>query len=268
MDYLFRKLDAVRGALKGKSVFLCLDYDGTLVPISDTPGKAILSSETRMLLRSLASNRRCQIAVISGRALADVKRRLGLDNIVYSGNHGLEIEGPRLRFKTPVSARYRAALGRIEHELSEKISLVKGVLIENKGLSLAVHFRLVRAKDVPFVKTAFHESVIHYLVSNIIQIRAGKMVLEVRPVSVWDKGKTALWLLARQRFLQGESGIVPVYIGDDLTDEDAFKAFRGLGITVYVGAPGESHARYYLNNTVDVRKFLEMLLEVLEGGIQ
>ncbi|MFH1397412.1 MAG: trehalose-phosphatase [Candidatus Omnitrophota bacterium] len=264
MYYVFKKWEKFKKKLKGKYLFIFLDYDGTLTPIVKNPERAILSGETRGRLKALSENSCSKIAIISGRSLQDVKNKFGLINIIYSGNHGLEIEGPKIRYLSRVSAEYRKILDRIKDELGQKIDSFPGAFIEDKGLSLTLHFRLVNPIQLPLVKTAFHEAVILHLVANKIKIKAGKMVLEVRPVSEWDKGKVVLWLLFRQKFAGAKAKVLPVYIGDDITDEDAFKALQHLGITIFVGKPKSSYAHYYLRNPDEVKDLLGRIIKLQE----
>lgn len=265
MKYFFNQWDSLKGKLRQKCLFLFLDYDGTLAPIAETPHKAIISKETRALLERLAEDKNCRVAVISGRGLRDIKERIGLKNIIYVGNHGLELEGPKIRFEAPVSPRYKKALNAIKNNLSQKLAVFKGAMLEDKGLSLSLHYRRADRKSIPQIKTAFHEAVIVYLVKNRIRIKPGKMVLEIRPPLEWDKGKMALWLLARQRFTGGESGVLPLYVGDDITDEDAFKALKHTAVTIFIGKPRSSYAKYYLKDTSDVRELLRRILETQKG---
>jgi len=262
MEHLFFRLNKLKSSLKGKFIFLFLDYDGTLTPIVQSPDKAIISVKTLDVLKGLSKNPHCRVAIISGRALKDIKNKIGLEGIIYAGNHGLEIDGPKLRFKAPLSMGYMAILKKIKGILKKKLSKIRRVIIEDKGLALSVHYRLVNIKDVQAVKTIFHETVAHYIISNKIKIRPGKKVLEIRPSLEWDKGKVVLWLLARLKFALGKESSVPIYIGDDITDEDAFKALRNTGWTVFVGNPGSSCAKYYLKNTQEVAEFLEQILKI------
>ncbi|PIW68245.1 MAG: trehalose-phosphatase [Candidatus Omnitrophica bacterium CG12_big_fil_rev_8_21_14_0_65_42_8] len=265
MEHLFFQLNKLKDVLKNKFIFLFLDYDGTLTPIVQNPDKAVISRKTKEVIRSLSKIPHCRMAIISGRALKDIKNKIGLEGIIYAGNHGLEIEGPKIRFKAHVSIRYRATLRKIKSILKKKLSKIKGVIIEDKGLTLSVHYRLVDIKDVQPVKTIFHEAVAHYIISNKIKIRPGKKVLEIRPPLEWDKGKIVLWLLARLKFVLGKEPCLPIYIGDDMTDEDAFRALETMGLTVFVGGSKSSHARYYLKNTQEVTEFLGQILKIKTG---
>jgi len=264
MKNLFLSWRAVKKELSGRRIMLFLDYDGTLAPIAGTPEKARIPPEVKKILNKLAKNPKYKLAVISGRAVENIKNIIGLKEIIYSGNHGLEIEGPKIKFKPLVSPGYKMILGRIKNDLEQKISSIRGAFVEDKGLSLSLHYRLADKRLIPRIKTIFHETVILYLIRNKIKIKAGKMVLEVRPPIEWDKGKVVLWLLARWRFKLGGKDIVPVYIGDDLTDEDAFRALKNKGITIFVGRPKESCAAYYLKNTAEVKEFLQRLREISE----
>lgn len=247
-----------------KHIILFLDYDGTLAPIAAVPSKAVLPHETRKLLNELVRTSYCSLAIISGRTLGDIKRIAGVKGIIYSGNHGLEMEGPEFKFKAPVSRRFKDILKKIKHDLEARLSSIKGVLLEDKSLSLSLHYRLVNKKDVARVKTIFHESVIFYLVRDRVKIRTGKMVLEVRPPGEWDKGRVVLWILARQKVKLKKIALAPIYIGDDKTDEDAFRALKGKGMTIFVGRPGASSAKYYLRNTKEVMVLLKRILEQKE----
>lgn len=262
MRYVFGDLEKIKKNLESKFIFLFLDCDGTLTPIVATPEKTIISPETKKLLNLLSQKNNYRVAIISGRALADIKEKIGLKNIIYSGNHGFQIEGPKIKHEMVVPAGYKKVLQRIKAQLQEKLAGVKGVFVEDKKLSLALHFRLANLKQLPFIKTVFHESVILYLVSNKIKIRPGKKILEVIPPVHWNKGRIVLWLLARQEALSKTEKIIPIYIGDDTTDEDAFKALKNRGLTISVGYLGSSQAKYYVRDVKEVSKLLKYILNI------
>ena len=265
MDYLFDEWEKLKSRLKLKDFFIFLDYDGTLAPIAETPQQAFMPEQTRRLLESLLRNPHFKMAIVSGRELKDIKKRVGLENIIYVGNHGAQIQGPKIKFSAPVYQKSRATLERIKNDLTAKLTSVKGVILEDKGLSLSLHYRLVDKKDITRVKTILHESIILYLVKNKIKLKYGKMVFEICLPFDWDKGKAVLWLLARQKFASGEKMFVPIYIGDDVTDEDAFKALQNKGLTIFVGRPKPSYAQYYLNSPGQVNKFLGRIISLKEA---
>jgi len=260
MKYLFARWVNLKKDIIDKYIILFLDYDGTLSPIADTPHQAIIPKETKALLKELTKSLRVKIAIISGRSLSDIKALVGLKDIIYAGNHGLEIEGPKIKFEPLVSLRCKAVLEQIKNDLNKRLSSINGAFVEDKGLSLSLHYRLVDKKNIPQVKAIFHETIILYLVRNKIKIKTGKMVLEVRPPSEWGKGKIVLWLLVRQKFALKDKDVVPIYIGDDTTDEDAFKVLKNNGITIFVGKPKPSYAQYYLKDTNEVKEFLKRIL--------
>ncbi len=259
MKYLFSAWEELGPLLQGAPLFLFLDYDGTLAPIAATPAKAKILPGNKKILEELSNTLGIKLAIISGREMGDIKSRLGLKNIIYAANHGLEIDGPRIKFKSQVGLKFRKTIKNIHDHLKNKLSEVRGALIEDKGLSLSLHYRMVKDAEVPRVKALFHELVIVPLVKNKIKVTGGKKVLKIRPAVKWDKGKVTLWLLARQQFNQGNKKILPVYIGDDLTDEDAFKALRNKGITIVVGKTSGSYAQFYLKDAVEVGEFLQRI---------
>ncbi|TAN60709.1 trehalose-phosphatase [bacterium] len=265
MKYFFEEWEKLREALSDKFIFLFLDYDGTLTPLVDNPQDADLSLESRELLRRLKDNSRCKIAITSGRKLEDLKKRVGLEGVLYVGNHGLEIEGTKINFKSPLSLHYLKTLQEIKKDLGTNIiSAVRGAFIEDKGLALTLHYRLVDKKDIPRLKDLFRQAMIAYMAKDKICLKDAKMAFEIRPPVRWDKGKVAIWLLARQHFmLQEKINIIPLYIGDDVTDEDAFKALKNKGITVRVDGGAGSSAKYFVKDTSEVFRLLEEIGKVL-----
>ncbi len=264
MRYLFNEWDKLKECLKDKGLFIFLDYDGTLTPIKRTPAQAVMPAEARAALKRLSQKRRHKVAIISGRSLKDIKKIVGVRGILYAGNHGLEMEGPKIAFRHPVSSAYTAILKRVKRELACNLAKIKGALIEDKGFTLSAHFRRVKAEDVPLLKTIFYDSVRSYVRKKNIRVTFGKKVFEIRPALQWDKGKAAARLLAHSakpansRY-GAKDALMPVYIGDDATDEDAFKALKKRGVTVFAGKPSRSKAKYYLKNSREVIKFLKMV---------
>ena len=256
-EYLFSRWDGLRGKFKKGFIFLFLDYDGTLTGIVSSPDKAIIPDKNKRLLSSLSKSPFCKVAVISGRSLKNIRRIVGVKGLIYAGNHGLQIEGPKTAFKINLQVGFKAALNKIKKELVRGLSGIKGVLIEDKGLTLSLHFRLVEEGKVPLVKKIFNKILIPYLAAKRARIVTGKKVYEIRPPAKWDKGKAVLWLLQREKGFNVKRQVIPVYIGDDVTDEDAFKALGRKGLTIFVGSrPALSGARYYLKDTGEVTDLL------------
>lgn len=262
MDYLFDNWDKLKEALIDKHIFLFLDYDGTLTPIVDYPDKAVISKEVRNLLKGLSSSPSCHVGVISGRALSDVKKMVGLEDIIYAGNHGLEIEGPKIKFESQISARSLSIIRHIKEELTNKLSKIKGIFVEDKNVALSVHYRLATRNGYLLAKKIIEEVVQQFLVRGKIKVSHGKKLIEIKPPVQWNKGRVVEWLLARQMFILGDQPIVPIYLGDDVTDEDVFGALKNKGLTIFVGRPKDSQAKYYLKDTQEVFEFLRDILDL------
>lgn len=262
MRYLFNELGRFKKNSRNAFIYLFLDFDGTLAPIADRPESARMRTGTRRLLARLASLPGCKVAIVSGRSIANLKKKVRVAGVVYVGNHGFEIDGPKLKFRCPIPARYRSALDKIKAALSGELSGVGGFFIEDKGYSLAIHYRLAARKDIPRVKSAVYGALVLYEVRKMARVVQGKMVLEIRPPVEWDKGRAVMWLLARQKFALrgGWRRILPVYLGDDTTDEDAFRALKGRGYSILVGSPKRSAAGYYLRDPDEVAALLKAVL--------
>ena len=242
---------------------LFLDYDGTLTSIRSRPEAARLPVNTRHLLEELSRQPGIWVAVVSGRALLDLKRKVGIKGICYVGNHGLELQGPKLRHINPVAQKSQPLLKRIARLLKRALKPIVGAWVEDKGLTLAVHYREVKPQDKLAVRNLFHEVVRPYREQQQVRVTAGKQVFEVRPPVRWTKGTVVQWLLARREALRSGATILPIYIGDDQTDEDAFEALRGRGICIAVGASNPlTRAQYRVSSPDEVVRFLKLLLRI------
>jgi trehalose-phosphatase len=262
MQYLLGVWDSFARRLKSADhILLISDYDGTLTPIVDKPELAILPHETRKLLRTLAKNRRYTIGIVSGRALSDLKSKIGLDSIIYAGNHGLEIEGFGSSFLEPIAEEMRPFLTVLNKALSATLRGIKGVFVENKGLTLSVHYRMVEGDEEKRVTDAFHRITGPLHGMGKIRITHGKKVYEIRPPVDWDKGKAIAWLIAKLKDSRKKGEVLPIYLGDDLTDEDGFEVIeKNKGISIFVGGESvQSVARYFLKSPEEVTELLKML---------
>lgn len=264
VKHLLESWDELKTDLAGRFLYLFFDYDGTLSPIVRDPERAILSVRMKRRLERLSKDGRCRIAVISGRALEDIRRRVGIVEITYGGNHGLEVEGPGVTFRYPLPEKTRCTLDELRGQLGKALLLVPGAFVEDKGLTLAVHLRRVKRGAFPAAMQAVLETARPYRLRGEIVLRSGKEVCEIWPSVEWDKGKTVLWLLEKVEGAVGEAPW-PVCLGDDRTDEDAFRAIRNRGLAVFVGEPRETEAMYYLGSIGEVAEFLGRLARIREG---
>src|SRR5437899_4598916 len=233
-------------------VAVFLDYDGTLTPIVSHPENAWLADSMRQTLRELAA--RAPVAILSGRDLDDVRRRVNIDAIVYAGSHGFDIAGPR-GLRRQVAADFLPKLDIAEKELRGALDGILDAQVEPKHFSIAAHYRNVRENDILMVKQAVDEVAARH---RELRSMDGKKVYELLPDIDWDKGKAVLWLLETLELEHGD--VRPIYIGDDSTDEDAFRALeqRGVGILV-TEQPRRSVARYVLKDSGEVELLLRHL---------
>ncbi len=251
MTYLFDQLVSLKLQLKNR-VMLFLDYDGTLTPIVETPDKARLSKGAKNLLIALSKTPKFQLTIISGRGLADVEQLVGVKNITYVGNHGFEIKGPGMDYQGTVNPAYKVLVDFLKKEIALRFSALPAVFIEDKGMSICVHYRRVNSDQAAIVEYILYQMTQVYMMRKELALIWGKRVCEIKPPHDWNKGKAVQWVLERQHSF-------PVYIGDDTTDEDAFIALKDHGITVYVGNEDYSHAKYYVKDPDDVIRFLRFL---------
>jgi trehalose 6-phosphate phosphatase len=240
-----------------RPVALFLDYDGTLVGIRRRPELARLRSDRRAVLVRLA--RLAEVIIVSGRPLEEVRRLVGIPGLVYVGNHGLEIAGDGRVWVHPLAARRVSAVTRATVALRARTLGMPGILVEDKGLTASVHYRAAKRR--------LHKPILAIAEDEIrrsrgaLVLRQGKMVLEIRPRLDWDKGQSVLRLLRAPR--RRSRGAWPIYIGDDLTDEDAFRALGDRGLTVHVGRRADTLARNSLDGVGQVWTFLSGLVRRL-----
>jgi trehalose 6-phosphate phosphatase len=266
MDYLF---DAWGGLIekirKNEGLLLLLDYDGTIVPIVERPELAILSQETLDILVDISRSPKILLGIVSGRKLSEVKRLVGIEGIYYVGNHGLEAKGPGLSYINPIAKNSKLVIDSLYGRLTKKLGGIRGALTENKGYSLTVHYRMASAADEQRIKSVFFETVRLYEANGGVKTAENKKTLEVIPPTDWNKGGMIIELI-RQINRTPRKGYLPIYAGDDATDEDAFKALKGNGVTILVSdGPRDSHAQYYLKDVNEVAEFLRRLTEVVNG---
>lgn len=254
---VFADLEVVRQLVMARDrLAVLLDFDGTLAPITDYPDNANLPPLARALLAHLARRPRCLVAVISGRALDDLKQRVGLKDVIYVGNHGFELAGPGWVSERREAREVQDLIDACSQRLQNRLRGVPGAIVEYKGLTTSVHYRLVRRDQVEAVRQAILEEVGRVAPGKVV-IRRGKMVLEIRPAIDWDKGQAALWLLEHVLGKEWRARCAVMYAGDDRTDEDAFLALADAGVTIKVGTgPYPTAARYMVSNVGELYTLL------------
>jgi trehalose-phosphatase len=243
-----------------KSVFLLFDFDGTLAPLAGRNDAARLPEAIRGLLGSLQHLPRVRVAILSGRSLQDLRARVNLPALYYSGNHGMEITGPGISFLHAGAVARRSIVQSLAAQFESDLRRVPGAAFENKGLTLSVHYRRVPpASRRPLRRLRARMRV----ETSDLPVRwgAGRKVWELLPRVPWHKGAAALYLLRQTR------NPFPIALGDDTTDEDIFAALKGRGLSIRVGRLKSSRADYYLIDQGQVARFLRETRAALEGRL-
>ena len=240
------------------------DYDGTLAAIVGRPEAARITASAREKLKSLSQQPRTSAGVISGRAIKEVMAMVGLEGILYSGNHGLEIEGPGLSYVHPRARAVRPLVKELAAQLIQALDGIDGIIVQDKDLSLSVHFRLAKPGDEGAVADTVKRITAPRVARGEIKVYPMKKIWEIRPPLDWDKGKAVEFIGAKIRADLNLSRLLTVYVGDDATDEDAFKVLhRPEGWGVYVGGEHQkSAAGYYLDSPQEVEELLGRLIEL------
>jgi len=254
-------IDGIRRRLEECRPALFLDYDGTLAAIAPRPELAVMTPAMRRVLTILASV--LPVAIVSGRNRADVEALVAIPSLIYAGNHGFDIAGGGLLHD--VGAGFAADLEAAGLEIAGATGSTPGLILEAKARSLAVHYRLVDVAAVGRIEAAVERVAKRH---PRLRLMKGRKIFELLPDIAWDKGQAVLWLL--EALALTGAATLPFYIGDDVTDEDAFRALAGSGVAIRVlgrGADGRredelSAAHYRLEGIDEVRRLLNILADI------
>ena len=223
---------------------LFLDFDGTLVELAETPDAIRVAPGLGPLLRRLGQQLNGRLALVSGRSIADLERHLECSGLAVSGSHGLEL---RLRDGSQVPLAVRYDLGEARARIRKLADETPGLLIEDKPFGVALHYRKVPEEERRVV-----ELLAELAERTGLTLQQGKMVAELRPAGA-DKGDAVRAFMTEPDF----AGALPLFVGDDLTDEDAFRVAAELGGGgILVGPPRESSAKWRLDNVEAVSAWL------------
>jgi trehalose 6-phosphate phosphatase len=243
---------------QGKQLALFLDFDGTLAPIVSHPDQAALSAGMRNILEKLAEE--IPLTILSGRDRADVQEKAGIPQAIYAGSHGFDIEGPRgLHMQNEGGLAAQPALSQASESLKRRLDMLEGAWVERKKYAIAVHYR-----QLPDSQLGTLQSIINEVLAQHPELKrgGGKKIYELKPAIDWHKGRALEWLL--DHLPLGSAPVLPIFIGDDLTDEDALLAVRENGIGILVGEHGEpTHANFRLKDVAEVEEWLNELYRLL-----
>ncbi|QCE02579.1 trehalose-phosphatase [Vigna unguiculata] len=266
--------EKVMSVAEGKEIVVFLDYDGTLSPIVDDPDKAYMSDVMRAAVREIAY---CfPTAIVSGRCKDKVYEFVKLRNVYYAGSHGMDISTPSGSSKCEdqkhqikgvdekgnhvvhfhPAKEFLPTIQEIIKVLKENIRRIKGSMIEDNMFCVTIHYRCVKNEEDISVLREMVESTMKSYPS--FHISSGRKVMEIRPNVNWDKGCALMYLLDTLGF-DNFNNVLPIYLGDDRTDEDAFKVIRhiGQGFPIVVSSIAkETQASYSLRDPSDVLAFL------------
>ncbi|WP_137291537.1 trehalose-phosphatase [Natronorubrum halophilum] len=254
----------IRSTLADASrLLLCLDFDGTLAPIVEEPDEATPTTANENALATLTSDPAVSTAIISGRALTDVRGRVDGPKM-YAGNHGLELARRGSVAVHPVANKRASQVERVCETLETALESVPNYRIENKRLTGTVHVRSVPDDARPFVRRQTH-AVVDQVGGDALEVSTGKRIYEIGPSIPWGKGNAVALIAADM-----PPDTVPIYIGDDVTDESAFRTVESDGIGVRVGGDEPSAASCRIDSPEAVARLLEWLgsvgIDALERG--
>ncbi|MBN1629112.1 MAG: trehalose-phosphatase [Thermoleophilia bacterium] len=245
------RLSEIRAIIGRRRPAFFLDFDGTLAPLAARPELVELPERARQLLAALARDH--LVCVVSGRGLNDLRTRTGLAELYYAADHGHRVQGPAgTSVDFEVGPEDRTDLEAASYELDQRLRAIEGAVVQTKGVSLSVHYRLVSEDQRPAVRQIVTE------VAKTLpgfRLTGGKLVHEFVPDSGWNKGQAVMWLLRRARLTAKDT--CPLCLGDDRTDEDMFEAVRGWGVSLVVGRPPhDTRADYILADHEETAEFL------------
>jgi len=250
--YLYTGTEAMRK--KYKPVFF-FDYDGTLTPIAQRPDMAKLASTIRNNLLQLS--KKYHVALVSGRDKEDLAKQVNIPDIFYAGNHGLDISGPGISMTFSEIEKYLPIIENITIQLERTLSTFPGIILEKKGMSVAVHYRMTPEEKFPELKSILKNSIKGRL--KYLRVLKGKKVFEFLPNIEWNKGKAIIWIMNTLGLSWAKHKVF--YLGDDITDEDAFRVLRTRGIGILVSEKSiKSSADFRLSSPEEVKKWIRNFL--------
>ena len=237
-----------------KPVFF-LDYDGTLTPIVSRPEDAKISQEMKDIVIELT--KKYSVTIVSGRARSDVQELLGIEGLVYAGSHGFDIFGSDIQMINPDAEKMIPVIASLREGIEKEVGSIEGCIIENKNFSFAVHYRLVdESKYFEKIKKCCEDAIAPH---QGLRLMHGKKVFEILPAFDWDKGKAVRFVVKALGYNWDD--VVVVYIGDDTTDEDAYRMIRTRGVPIHVSTEDKPSLAYFkVKNPDEVGQLFKKLI--------
>lgn len=266
MQHLFKAGQGLESIFRDRSVVLILDYEGTLTPAASSATGPRLQPGLKKSLARLSKLKKIVVAIISPRPAKGLKKVVGIPGLVYVGNSGLEAEAGNFALVHPESVEARNLIQKIKDRLKPALKGMRGVSLAHEAFTLQVSCLKVRAKKKEAVRLALGRAVRPYLKSLRLVLSETPKGWEVRPLMRWNKGTTVLWLYGRILAQMTEEKMMPVYLGDDRSDEDVFRSLKPMGMGIKVALDQNevvlSDADYCLFSSTEVDKFLTRLAEI------
>lgn len=242
----------------GRHLLLLFDFDGTLVPFKADPDAVYLSSDVSDRLCRLAKRPDATVGIISGRRLADLQERLKVEGDIYlAGFHGLEIQEPGGEsFVHPGAAAAVPTMQKIAETIRPQLGELPGVFIEDKYFSIALHYREAQPAVRVVALSRFMDAARADVDSGKLRLLPGACVVELLPGAAWHKGSALQWIRERIERIHGPT--FTVYVGDDVTDEDAFRVVGpdGMALSASERASG---AHFNVSGPEGVKRLLDSL---------
>ena len=257
----FQDQDFWQTIVEAPEIFVFLGFDGTLAEIAPTPADVLFSEPRRRWLQDFHSLPGCSVGIVSGRPIDELRRLIGLEQIYYVGCHGLEWAAPDGTFNRSWPNRVIVdTLRSLREELRRALADADGIIVEDKGIALALHFRRADGDTALAARQEFVRAVHGYQQQGVkLELLAGKDVIEAKPTGM-TKADAITQILAHYA-----STALPIYIGDDRTDEAAFAAIAENGMAVLVEeTPRKTVAARFLKNPTEVYLFLRCLTHMRE----
>jgi trehalose-phosphatase len=262
MKNLFDNISEVEEKIqKAGGAILLFDFDGVLSAIAPTPDASIITEEYAALLKQCAA--RFPVAIITGRKMSEVKEKISSDDFFYMANHGLEWEEDGKDHTKPVPAETVETIKTAKEKVGLLLDRYPGMLLEDKLFSIVVHYRLIQPELIPAFTEEVESLLKPFTKTRKLRLDHSIMNFELRPEIDWDKGDSALFATEHLRKKTGKS-LVPIYLGDAQTDEDAFEALQKGGISIRVNSSEnkgiKSAAEYCLKDQEEVGRFMKWIL--------